>query len=189
MIIRGITQTQFFHIPFSWDRIQKIYCTYSQNGQIVLEKDIDNMKYDYDRDCVALNLSQSDTLSFNKVGIPSVPEKSLIYFQLRVLLKDGNAYASVPIKDRVYDVLKNGVIGSTAPAQGCYGHNHNHPHYCEEDVRQVSYTPTFAEQQVDYFKVDFIDGQSCCGNKPGRPPAEVPDDTIIYDGGGVIGYH
>lgn len=179
MIIRGITQTQFFHIPFSWSDINKIYCTYSQNGQVVLEKDIECMRYDEERDCVQLELSQFDTLSFMKVGIPSVPQKSLIYFQIRVLLNNGEAYASVPVQDRVYDVLKNGVIGN-----GYVPHCNKCECDCAEDYE---YTPTFTEKQVEYFDLHFANGH--CPNKPGHRPPQVCDDTIIYDGGGVVGYH
>ncbi len=179
MIIRGITQTQFFHIPFSWCDIDKMYCTYSQNGQVVLEKDIECMRYDEEKDCVQLELSQYDTLSFLKVGIPSVPQKSLIYFQIRVLLNNGEAYASVPVQDRVYDVLKNGIIGpGYAPHCENYDYKYNGSFEC---------TPTFAEKQVDYFNLDFVDGHH--PGRPGHKPHPVCDDTVIYDGGGVIGYH
>lgn len=110
MIIRGTTQMQLFAIPFDWYEVVKLYVTYSQAGEVVLEKTIGEMTYIPEQECVAVPLSQEDTLSFNKIGVTPTPAQSMIYIQLRALMSDGRVYASIPLKERVYDSLKDGVI-------------------------------------------------------------------------------
>ena len=110
MIIRGTTQMQLFSIPFDWYEVAKLYVTYSQAGEVVLEKTIGEMTYIPEQECIAVPLTQEDTLAFNKVGMTPTPAQSLVYIQIRALLTDGRVYASVPLKERTYDSLKDGVI-------------------------------------------------------------------------------
>ena len=52
-------------------------------------------------------MSQEDTLAFK---FYPAAEKNLAVIQVRLLTKDGEAYASDPVTERIMGVLKNGVI-------------------------------------------------------------------------------
>ena len=64
----------------------------------------------FDEESLIVELSQEDTFSFDKVGIPSIPSKSLVLIQIRTILNDGSVFVSSPIKDRVYDILDDEVM-------------------------------------------------------------------------------
>ena len=57
---------------------------------------------------VVAHLSQEDTLAFT---FYPAAEKNIAVIQVRVLTTDGEAYASLPVRERIFGVLKDGVIG------------------------------------------------------------------------------
>lgn len=109
-MVRGGTHRHNFYIPFDAAQIEKIFVSYSQNGEVVLEKSTDDCVFNSTKNCLQVDLSQEDTLSFSAPGIITTPERSLVIIQLRVLLANGHSYVSAPIKERLFDVLKGGQI-------------------------------------------------------------------------------
>lgn len=110
MITRGTTCQNYFKIPFTWSEVSELYITYKQNGAVKLEKSIDDVTYDAATGCVSLVLGQVDTLGFDEVGIPADQNRALVYIQLRVKLENEDTYASEPIKDKIADIIKEGII-------------------------------------------------------------------------------
>lgn len=125
MIVRGTTPYHKFVVPMSSQDIDTIYITYLQNGEIVLDKtgedvsveDVDietenaHME-DYEIEPsessqVTLHLTQEDTLKFK---FYPAAEKNIAVIQLRILTSEGEAYASDPIHERIFGVLKEGEI-------------------------------------------------------------------------------
>lgn len=101
---RGTTPVHTYTVPYKADSIQRVYITYSQNGEPVVEKTIDDVTISPidDTSCnVVAHLRQGDTLKFS-VGEATV--------QLRILDTNGEAYASAEMRMRIDDILKDGVI-------------------------------------------------------------------------------
>lgn len=101
---RGTTPVHTYTVPYRADSIQRVYITYSQNGEPVVEKTIDDVTISPidDSTCnVVAHLTQNDTLKFS-VGEANV--------QLRILDTNGEAYASAEMRMRIDDILKDGVI-------------------------------------------------------------------------------
>ena len=141
MITRGTTPYHSFILPLSVSDIDEIYITYLQNNNVIIEKgkaDVDMVDInvetedsfitdenkgdsfssnDADQSAeeetenysqVVAHLSQEDTLAFT---FYPAAEKNIAVIQVRVLTTDGEAYASLPVKERIFGVLKDGVIG------------------------------------------------------------------------------
>ena len=135
MIIRGTTPYHSFVLPLSSSQISNFYVTYTQNGQIVIDKqlgadgveiadvnlDTENANVENLQDeeieideqttgsKITIHLTQEDTLGFH---FYPAAEKNLAIIQIRILDVDGEAYASTPIQERIFGVLKDGVIGN-----------------------------------------------------------------------------
>ena len=133
MIVRGTTPYHTFIVPMAADDIEEVYITYLQNNKVVLDKDktavtiedvvfetenaevIDIEEEEQDEEptgpaCeVTLHLTQEDTLAFE--FFPAA-EKNIAVVQLRILDTNGEAYASDPVHERIFGVLKDGVIPS-----------------------------------------------------------------------------
>lgn len=138
MLYRGTTPYHSFALPLSMDDIEDIYITYMQNNEVVFEKTLDDIELTAvdptdnsfitdenlgdslsgnnpdaseevtSNECQAtVHLTQEDTLSFK---FWPAAEKNVAVIQIRVLDKSGEAYASEPVKERIYGVLKEGVI-------------------------------------------------------------------------------
>lgn len=108
MIIRGTTQTHYFEFPFDASEIGELSVIYNQNKENKVKKTLSDICFD--EESLIVKLSQEDTFSFDKVGIPSIPSKSLVLIQIRTILKDGSVFVSSPIKDRVYDIIDDEVM-------------------------------------------------------------------------------
>ena len=125
MIVRGTTPYHKFVVPMPSQDINTIYITYLQNGEIILDntgedvsvEDVDietenaHME-DYEIEPsessqVTLHLTQEDTLKFK---FYPAAEKNIAVIQLRILTSEGEAYASDPIHERIFGVLKEGEI-------------------------------------------------------------------------------
>jgi len=136
MLYRGTTPYHSFTLPLSMDEIAELYVTYWQNGEVVLEKSLSDVTFkeidlsnsfitdtnigdelgsnnlnpeeEEVKGCQAtIHLTQEDTLSFK---FYPAAEKNITAIQIRVLDNDGEAYASEVIHERIYGVLKEGVI-------------------------------------------------------------------------------
>lgn len=138
MLYRGTTPYHSFTLPLPMEDIVEVYITYWQNGAVVLEKDISdielspveqddngfitdtnigdelsgNNQYIEEEEIKAcqatVHLTQEDTLKFK---FYPAAEKNITAIQIRVLDSDGEAYDSDVIHERIYGVLKEGVIG------------------------------------------------------------------------------
>lgn len=125
MIMRGTTPYHSFILPLRIEDIQEVWFTYMQNGEIVLDKTSEdavfvNIEDLYENASVeelteeelhccqaTLHLTQEDTLQFR---FWPAAEKNVVPIQIRILTKDGEAWASNPLHERVMGVLKQGVI-------------------------------------------------------------------------------
>ena len=136
MIVRGTTPYHTFIVPMMSESIEEVYITYLQNNQVILDKNtadvvIEDVELELENanmedtenpndesgeephpepEIVAqitLHLTQEDTLKFK--FFPAA-EKNIAVAQLRILDKDGEAYASDPVHERIFGVLKDGVI-------------------------------------------------------------------------------
>ena len=98
---RGTTPTHTFTLPpeIRSADFENIYITYSQNGEVVLEKT--GSELNVSDAGIQLTLSQEDTLKF---------KSGQVKIQLRARLKDGQAVASNIICTTAKEVLKDGVI-------------------------------------------------------------------------------
>ena len=127
MITRGTTPYHSFVLPLKTEDISEVYITYLQNNEIIIDKtisdvtiaDIDN-EYenasmnepleDFVPSCeLTIHLTQEDTLKFH---FYPAAEKNVAVVQIRVLTTEGEAYASEPIHERIFGILKDGVIGN-----------------------------------------------------------------------------
>ena len=127
MITRGTTPYHSFVLPLTTEEISEVYITYLQNGEVILDKSIGNdieiiniqdefenasmnePLEDFIPSCeLTIHLTQEDTLKFH---FYPAAEKNIAVIQIRVLTTEGEAYASEPIHERIFGILKDGVIG------------------------------------------------------------------------------
>lgn len=127
MITRGTTPYHSFVLPLKTEDISQVYITYLQNNEIILDKSISDVEIadieneyenasmnepleDFVPSCeLTVHLTQEDTLKFH---FYPAAEKNVAVVQIRVLTTEGEAYASEPIHERIFGVLKEGVIGN-----------------------------------------------------------------------------
>jgi hypothetical protein len=129
MITRGTTPYHSFVLPLSLDSISELYITYLQNDEVILDKSLSDdsvslievesnlenasmeeiltEESEEKETKVTVHLTQEDTLKFT---FYPAAEKNIAVIQIRVLTSDGEAYASNPIQERIFGVLKDGVI-------------------------------------------------------------------------------
>ena len=125
MIIRGTTPYHNFILPILVKDIKAIYVTYLQNGQIVLDKTKDDVaitdltdllenasmeelsEEESNSSQLTVHLTQEDTLKFN---FYPAAKKNIAVIQIRILTIDDEAFASMPINERIFGVLHDGVI-------------------------------------------------------------------------------
>ena len=130
MIVRGTTPYHTFIVPMQAESIDEVYITYLQNNEVILDKSItdviiedieletENAEIDdtelteeepevVSTSQITLHLTQEDTLKFK--FFPAA-EKNIAVVQLRILDINGEAYASDPVHERIFGVLKDGVI-------------------------------------------------------------------------------
>lgn len=137
MLFRGTTPYHTFLLPMAAEDVDTIYITYSQNGQIIVEKtnsDITLTNVEQDLSEFITDINMGDSFSSNDLNPPAeeisycnanvhltqedtlgfkfypAAEKNIAIIQIRVFGTDGEAYASDPIRERIYGVTKDGVI-------------------------------------------------------------------------------
>ena len=128
MIIRGTTPYHSFILPILAEQIEAIYVTYLQNNEVILDKsnltddfdiqnllDLENANVEIltpeerESSQLTLHLSQEDTLKFH---FYPAAKKNIAVIQIRILTTDGEAFASMPINERIFGVLHDGIIPS-----------------------------------------------------------------------------
>ena len=131
MIVRGTTPYHTFILPIASSSIKEVWVTYLQNGVIILNKkngdsgvtfeevnlETENAHvedYESNEEIVSstqltVHLTQEETLAFK---FYPAAEKNIAVVQIRILDQDDEAYASDPIRERIFGVLKDEVIGN-----------------------------------------------------------------------------
>lgn len=102
-IIRGTTPTITINVKSDIDMtaITQVWVYISQQKQVKVDKVISDVEIDVEHKKISVLLSQDDTLGL-KAG------EAL--FQIRLLLNDGTALATVAGKTTVIEIYKGGVI-------------------------------------------------------------------------------
>lgn len=135
MIIRGTTPYHRFILPLSAEDIGTVYITYSQNNEVILDKsnitdefeiediveqteelteEIDESEEQEEVEVLpssqlTLHLTQEDTLKFH---FYPAARKNIAVIQIRILKTDGEAIGSMPINERIFGVLHDGIISN-----------------------------------------------------------------------------
>jgi hypothetical protein len=132
MIIRGTTPYHNFILPILAEEIDTIWVTYCQNEDEIIFRTneiIDNnmeiincvdlyenasmeQLADEEKTCsqLTLHLTQEETLKFH---FYPAAKKNMAVIHIRILTTDGEAYASEPIRERIFGTRRDGVIGAT----------------------------------------------------------------------------
>ena len=103
-IIRGTTPTIIITVTSELDftTIQQVWVYISQQNKVKIDKLISDVSFNPEEKKILVTLSQDDTLAL-KTG-------SETFFQIRLLLNNGNALATVASKVEVLEIYKGGVI-------------------------------------------------------------------------------
>ena len=137
MIIRGTTPYHRFILPLSTEDIETVYITYAQNDEVILDKsnitdefeiediveeteepseEIDESEEQEEVEVevlpssqLTLHLTPEDTLKFH---FYPAARKNVAVIQIRILKTDGEAIVSMPINERIFGALHDGVISS-----------------------------------------------------------------------------
>ena len=96
---RGTTPTLTFTLPVDPSIIECLFITFSQNREIILEKNINDCEFI--DGALQVTLSQKETLSFNVGAIDT---------QIRLKTNDGSAMASNVVVAEIRNCLKDGEI-------------------------------------------------------------------------------
>ena len=99
-MIRGTTPILEFDIPFETNLLEEAFITFSQDDNIIIDKKLSDCTLEERK--IILKLSQEETLKLSC--------DSACQIQIRTRTLDGTSSASDIIKDRVYPILKDGVI-------------------------------------------------------------------------------
>ena len=130
MIIRGTTPYHNFILPILAEDIDTLWVTYCQNEEEIIFRSTDitdeNMSIsnlidmlenasmeqlsEEEQECsqLTLHLTQEETLKFH---FYPAARKNIAVIHVRVLTTDGEAYASEPIRERIFGTRRDGVIG------------------------------------------------------------------------------
>lgn len=130
MITMGTTPYHNFILPLKVKDIGAAYVTYTQNGETILEKSLDDagvevidiadlyenasMNESFSEELLnssqlSVHLTQEDTLSFIFTKNP-LTRKNWVFIQVRILDKNGEVYASIPVKQKLIPAFHNEVI-------------------------------------------------------------------------------
>lgn len=114
-MIRGTTPTHVFYTEIDLSNIDKIFVTYKQGKDVILEKSIDDVEINEEEKSISVHLSQEDTLKFKDKNwtwlYPNENAKDTkVKIQIRIKFLDDSAIASNIILVDVDDILKDGEI-------------------------------------------------------------------------------
>lgn len=102
-LIRGTTPTIIITVQTEIDLHQasEVWIYISQQNKVKVDKQLDDVTFDYEERTMSVTLSQDDTLAL---------KEGEAVFQIRLLLMDGTALATLASKVDVKPVYKQGVI-------------------------------------------------------------------------------
>ena len=131
MIIRGTTPYHEFILPLLAEEIDTLWVTYCQNEDEIIfrttEVEDENMSIvdfvdlyenasmeqlseeEQHSSQLTLHLTQEETLGFH---FYPAARKNIAVIHIRILTTDGEAFASEPIKERIFGTRRDGVIGA-----------------------------------------------------------------------------
>lgn len=102
-IIRGTTPSIVITVQTEIDlqQVSEVWIYVSQQKAVKIDKKIDDVTFDYENRKITVRFTQNDTLGL-KAG------EAL--FQIRLLLNDGTALATVAADIEIIEIYKQGVI-------------------------------------------------------------------------------
>lgn len=102
-LIRGTTPTIEITIQTEIDlyQVAEVWIYISQQNKVKVDKQLDDVTFDYEHRVMSIKLEQNDTLALNE---------GEALFQIRMLLTDGTALATLASKITIKEVYKGGVI-------------------------------------------------------------------------------
>lgn len=102
-LIRGTTPSIEISVQTEIDlhQVSEVWIYISQQKTVKVDKQIDDVTFDYENRKMTVKLSQDDTLGL-KAGDA--------LFQIRLLLEDGTAVATIASEISIYEIYKQGVI-------------------------------------------------------------------------------
>lgn len=102
-LIRGTTPTIIINVKNEIDlhQVAEVWIYISQQNKVKVDKQLEDTTFDYEERTMTVTLSQDDTL---------VLKEGEALFQIRLLLMDGTALATLASKVDVKPVYKQGVI-------------------------------------------------------------------------------
>lgn len=98
---RLTTPEHIFELDIDADVIEKIYITYAQDGNIIVEKTGDDVSLE--NHCAIVELTQEETQRFN-------PNIKIVDLQIRVIDKANHSIASDILHLSLQDVLNDEVL-------------------------------------------------------------------------------
>lgn len=107
MIIRGTTPTLYFTLPFDTELLEELYVTIVQNEEVIIDKPMDECECNGAE--VIVKLTQEETLKLESACCVGEMHPTA-EIQIRVKTKEGEALASDIKRERIYRILKDGVI-------------------------------------------------------------------------------
>ena len=102
-LIRGTTPTIVITVQTEIDlhQVSEVWIYISQQNKVRVDKQLEDVTFDYENRKMTVTLSQDDTLAL---------KEGEALFQIRLLLVDGTALATLASKVDVKPVYKPGVI-------------------------------------------------------------------------------
>ena len=102
-LIRGTTPTIIITVQTEIDlhQVAEVWIYISQQNKVRVDKQLEDVTFDYDHRKMSVTLTQNDTLAL---------KEGEALFQIRLLLLDGTALATLASKVDVKPVYKPGVI-------------------------------------------------------------------------------
>ena len=102
-LIQGTTPTIEISVQNEIDlhQVSEVWIYVAQQKQVKVDKRITDVTFDYEHRKMSVKLSQDDTLGL---------KKGEAVFQIRLLLTDGTALATLASEVEVAEVYKDGVI-------------------------------------------------------------------------------
>jgi len=102
-LIRGTTPTIVITVQTELDlhQVSQVWIYLSQQNKVKVDKLISNVTFDYDHRIINVTLSQEDTLALRA---------GEALFQIRLLLMDNTALATIASNVEVIEIYKDGVI-------------------------------------------------------------------------------
>ena len=102
-LIRGTTPTIEITVQTQIDlhQVAEVWIYFSQQNKVKVDKKVEDVVFDYEHRKMSVTLSQEDTLALKEGDA---------LFQIRLLLLDGTALATLAIKADIKPIYKGGVI-------------------------------------------------------------------------------